>query len=307
LSVTFEASRLTPHSDELLSDETQSSSRRILQQWTTNIQEALSPNSTPKPTQPSKPQKRLTKVPPHSGNERIITTADPQRPQLDGGKSSVSDTLLLESGSRFRPAKLGKTVRSGLKKLMLSHDSERQSQLSRSSENRRHHDENKKHLQSKIVRTDTLFIESDHPKVVLKETAECGTASSTQHLPAELIPYRQPSALVLKNTTEIMCMVNAVETSAGLKMPESSKEPYKEDRMESRSIDVTIQPWSRLKFSGEREVEPEGTESTSVISDIRAPRRWKSTLDVTMNRKSSSNWTGRSMAQSLSLGNLRAF
>ncbi|KAM0264749.1 hypothetical protein ACHAQJ_000574 [Trichoderma viride] len=303
-SAIFETSRLTPHSDELLPDETQSSSRRILQQWTTNIQEAFSPNSTPKPTK-SKLQKRLTKVPLHSGDERA-TVADAHRLQPDGGRNSVSDTLLLESGSRFRPTKLKKTVRSGFKKLILSHDSERQSQLSRPSENRRHQDENEKHLQSKIVRTDTLSIESDHLKVAMKETAICGIAPSNQHLSADSTSCRRPSSLVIKNTTEIICTTNAIAANVGLEMPKPAKEPHKENRMESRSIDVIPRPWSRLKVSEEREVEPEGTDSTSAISDTRALRRWKSTLDVPMNRRSSLNWTGGSMAQSLSLSNLRA-
>ncbi|KAL7798244.1 hypothetical protein V8C37DRAFT_407860 [Trichoderma ceciliae] len=309
----FETSRLTPHSDELLPDETQSPSRRILQQWTTNIQGAFSPNSTSKSAQPSKPPKRLTKMPPLQQHgapqppEHRVTSTDSHHPEPDESNNLVPDIVLLELASRFRPSKLGKAVKSGLKRLMPFHDGEKLTQVLQPPENRRQHDENEKHLQSRILRTDTLSIESDCPKVVMEETVEYGIASPKQHLSSGSTSCRQPSALMVKNTTEITTYTaNAVGADMGLKVPEPVEEPYIGHHMESRSTDLFLRPWSRLKFTEEKEVEPEETDSTSVISDTRALRRWKSTLDVPMNRRSSLIWTGRSMAQSLSLGNLRA-
>ncbi|EHK41361.1 hypothetical protein TRIATDRAFT_77992 [Trichoderma atroviride IMI 206040] len=178
-SAAFETSRLTPHSDEL-PDEARSSSRRILQQLTANIQEAFSPSSTPNPTRTPRSPNRLAKTPPHLGDERAVAT-DPRQSQLDGG-SSVSDALTLESGTRFQPAKLVKVMRSGFKKFMPSYGHEKQAQLYQPTENYQRHDEDEEHSQSKMVRLGTPSMESDHLKAGAEGAAECGTAPSHQQL-----------------------------------------------------------------------------------------------------------------------------
>lgn len=299
----FETSRLTPHSDELLPDETQSSSRRILQQWTTNIQGALSPNSTVRFAQSCRSKTPLVKtplVPPHHATysyEVRATSADPYQPQLDGSRNSISDILLLESGSRFRPGKLGKAVRSGLKKLIPSHDNERQLQLLR-------RDENENYLQSRIMRTDTLSIESDRLKAAANDTDD-SIVPFYQRLSVDS-SSGQPSTLVLKNTAEPKGTTNDVEIDVRLNV----QRPLEDSRLIHRMgnglvIDDFSRPWSRRKMEQGKEAELEEIDSTSLIIDARALRRWKSTLDVSKSRKLSSIWTERPVMQSLSLNNLR--
>lgn len=262
-SAAFETSRLTPHSDEL-PDEARSSSRRILQQLTANIQEVFSPSSTPNPTRPLKSPNRLAKAPPHLGDERAAAI-DPRQSQLDGG-SSVSDALILDSGTRFQPAKLVKAMKFGLKKFMPSHDNEKQAQLCQPLKNHQRHDEYEEHSQSKIVRSGVPSMESDHLKA----------ASSHQQL----------------------------RVDRELKAPELVKQLYKESHVESRSID-TIQPsQSKLQLSEEVEAAPARSASISTVRDTRALRRWKSMLDAPTNRESSSNRVGRSVSQSRSVNTL---
>ncbi|UKZ88480.1 uncharacterized protein TrAFT101_004238 [Trichoderma asperellum] len=269
-SAVFETSRLTPHSDEL-PDETRSSSRRILQQLTTNIQEAFSPSSTPKP---SKSQNRLARAPLYSGDERAAA-ADPRQSQLDGG-SSVSGTLFLDSAPRFQSAKLGKAMRSGFKKLMPSYNNEKQAQLSLPSKYHQRYDENEKRSQSKIMRSDTLSMESDHLRAGVKEVAEHGTASSHQQLRAD----------------------------RELKAPELAKQPYDESHMESRPIDVIPPSQTEFQLSEENIAEPRPA-SISTIREVRTLRRWNSMQDAPTNWGSSSDRVGRSMSRSHSLNDLR--
>ncbi|KAM0459319.1 hypothetical protein ACHAPV_005501 [Trichoderma viride] len=274
-SATFETSRLTPRSDEL-PDEARSSSRRILQQWTANIQEAFSPSSTPNPTRPPKSPNRLAKVPPHLSDERAAAT-DPRQSQLDGG-SSVSDALILDSGTRFQPVKLVKAMRSGFKRFMPSHDHEKQAQLCQPSKNYQRHDENEGHSQSKIMRLGTPSMESDHLEARAKKAAECGTATSHQQL----------------------CV------DRELKAPELVKQLNNESDVERKSID-TIQPsQSKPNLSEEQEEEAESARSASLstIRGTRALRRWKSTSDAPTNKESSLNRIGRFIPRSHSLNTL---
>lgn len=274
-SATFETSRLTPRSDEL-PDEARSSSRRILQQWTANIQEAFSPSSTPNPTRPPKSPNRLAKVPPHLSDERAAAT-DPRQSQLDGG-SSVSDALILDSGTRFQPVKLVKAMRSGFKRFIPSHDHEKQAQLCQPSKDYQRHDENEGHSQSKIMRLGTPSMESDHLEARAKKAAECGTATSHQQL----------------------CV------DRELKAPELVKQLNNESDVERKSID-TIQPsQSKPNLSEEQEEEAESARSASIstIRGTRALRRWKSTSDAPTNKESSLNRIGRFIPRSHSLNTL---
>ncbi|KAK1249879.1 hypothetical protein MKX08_009882 [Trichoderma sp. CBMAI-0020] len=275
-SAAFEASRLTPHSDEL-PEEARSSSRRILQQLTANIQEAFSPSSTPNPTRTPKSPNRLAKTPPHLGGERLATT-DPRQSQLDGG-GSVSDALILNSGTRFQPAKLVKAMRSGFKKFIPSHDYEKQAQLCQPSESYQRHDENEEHSQFKIVRLGTSSMQTDCLKAGAEGAAEYGTA----------IPHQQ------------LCV------DRELKAPELVKQLNDESDVESRSID-TIQPSQGKPNLSEEEQEAEAeivrSASISTIKYTRALRRWKSMSDAPTNRESSSNRVGRSIPQSHSFNTL---
>ncbi|KAL7941605.1 hypothetical protein V8C42DRAFT_355341 [Trichoderma barbatum] len=307
----FEASRLTPHS-ELLLDESHNPSRRILQQWTTNIQETFSPISTPKCSQPPKPVNRLTKIPqlqPHvlqSFGERI-TNADPYQPEADRDGSLVVNVLPVESTSRFRPGKLGKAVKYGLKKLIPSHDNERQNKFFQIPENHRRHVENEKCLASKIVRTDTLTIASEHRKFAPKEAAEFGIATPKQHLSAEVALCHQPSSLKVDNPIDLERSKKAARIAVKLVAQKLADRPSQSHHGENGLMnDISTQPWRRLTFEEENDRNQERTDSASASSGIRAPRRWKSALDVPASRNLSSTWTGRSMAQSLSLSNLRA-
>ncbi|PON29769.1 hypothetical protein TGAM01_v201135 [Trichoderma gamsii] len=273
-SATFETSRLTPHSDEL-PDEARSSSRRILQQLTANIQEAFSPSSTPKPTRPPESPNRLAKAPPHLGDERAAAT-DPRQSQLDGG-SSISDALILDSGTRFQPAKLVKAMRSSFRKFMPSHDHDKQAQLCQPSKNNQHYDENEEHSQSKIVRLGTPSIESDHLKSGAKGTTESDTATSHQQL----------------------------RVGKELEAPGLVKQLYDESDVESRSID-TIQSSQSKPYLSEEEEEAETPRSASVstIRETRALRRWKSMSAAPTNRESSPNRVGRPISQSHSFNTL---
>ncbi|KAL7934827.1 hypothetical protein V8C35DRAFT_326694 [Trichoderma chlorosporum] len=302
----FDTSRLTPHS-ELLLEDTQSSSRRILQQWTTNLQGTFSPSPSPKPGQPSKPAKRLTKVPPELPNisqscEEKNTNADLHQPQMDGDGSSVVNVLPPESISRFRPGRLGKAVKSGLKRIIPSHANERQAQFLQLPENHRRHDENEKFTGSKIARTDTLTNASEHRKLAAKETAEYGISPSKQRLSALASPPNPPE-LKCDDTTGLECSeIIAMEMDAQKPVGGPSNGPREKQKLME---DVSIQPSWRLTFE-EQSRTLEGTDSTSATSETRALRRWKSALDVQASRKPPFSWTGRSMPQSLSLGNLRA-
>lgn len=261
-SAAFETSRLTPHSDEL-PDETRSSSRRILQQLTTNIQEAFSPSSTPKSTRPLKSQNRLAKASPHLGDERAATI-DPHQSQLDGG-GWVTDAPFLDPGTRFQPARLGQAVRLGFKKLMPSYNNEKQAQLCLPSIIHQRHDENEKHSQFTVVRSGTLSMESDHLKSKGKEVVEGGTASSHRQL----------------------------RVDRELKAPELLKQPYKESHVESKSIDNIPPSQSKPGLSGEEETQPARSASTFTIRDTRGLRRWKSMLDAPTNRNLSLNRASR--------------
>ncbi|KAL7903220.1 hypothetical protein HDV63DRAFT_412273 [Trichoderma sp. SZMC 28014] len=272
-SATFKSSRLTPHSDEL-PDETRSSSRRILQQLTANIQEALSPSSTPNPTGSSKSQNRLAKAPPH--DERAAAT-DPRQSQLDGS-SSISDALILDSGMRFQPAKLVKAMRSGLKKFMPSHDREQQVQHCQPSKNHQCHDEDAERSQSRTVRLGTTSMESDHLKAGAKEAAECGTATSHQQL----------------------------RVDSELKAPELAKQLYKARDVESRSIDTILPSQSKSNLPEEEDEEAKTARpaSISTIRHSRALRRWKSMSEAPTNRESSVDRVDRPISQSHSFNTL---
>ncbi|KAL7921995.1 hypothetical protein ACQKWADRAFT_327351 [Trichoderma austrokoningii] len=254
----FEPSRLTPHSDEM-PEGARSPSRRILQQLTANIQEAFSPSSTPKPTRPPKSPNRLAKAPPHLGDERVAA-ADPRQSQLDGG-SSISDAPILDSGTRFQPAKLMRAMRSGFKKFMPSHDHEEQAQLC--------HDEDEEHLQSNIVRSDTLSMKSNPPEDGAKVVAECGTASLRE-----------------------------------ARTPELVKQLSEESNAESRSIDTIRPSQSKPDVSEDVEAGPARCASISTVRDTWALRRCKSMVGAPTNRESSSNGVGRSVSQSQSLNTL---
>ncbi|KAL6908965.1 hypothetical protein GGI43DRAFT_429683 [Trichoderma evansii] len=267
-SAAFETSRLTPHSDEL-PHENRSSSRRILQQLTTNIQEVFSPSSTPKPT-----RQRLAQALPYSSDERAAAI-DPRQSQLDGG-SPVSDALILDSGTRFQPAKLGKAMRSGFKKLLPSYNHKKQTQLCPPSKIYQRHDEDGGPSQSKVARSGTLAMENDHLKAEAKEVAEFGTVPSHQQLLVD----------------------------RGLKAPELLKQPCIEDHVESKSIDNTPSPQSKLELS-EGETELGRSASISTIKDTRALRRWKSMSDAPTKRESYLNRADRFISQSHSLNNLR--
>ncbi|RFU78857.1 glutathione-dependent formaldehyde-activating enzyme [Trichoderma arundinaceum] len=297
--VAFETSRLTPHSDELLPDDTPS--RRILQQWTTNIQGAFSPNST------SKLQKRLTKTPPlrphnvpNSCEEKVTDIGlHRQQPDEDGNS-------LPEPGSRFGSGKLGKAVRSGFKKLMPSYDNGKQTQLSRFPGNSQHN-ENENYFQSKIARMEALPAGSDRLKIAMKEIVEYDTVSPSQHLSADFTLCRQPPAMAFKNSDEVMCTENVVRTDVGLKPLNSVERVRISHHMASKSmVDAIHQPQSRLKLTDEEEAESKETDSTSTVSNVRVLRRWKSALDAPTKTKPSTIWTGTSIAHSLSLGNLGA-
>lgn len=274
-SATFKTSRLTPHSDEL-PDDTRSSSRRILQQLTANIQEAFSPSSTPNPTRPPKSPNRPAKAPPIMGDERAAVT-DPRQSQLDGG-SSISDALILDSGTRFQPAKLVKAMRFGFKKFMPSHDREKQAQHCQPSKNHQCHDENAEQPQSRIVRFGTTSMESDHVKPGAKGAAECGTATSHQQL----------------------------RVDRELKESELVRQPYKGSDVESRSIDTILPSQSKSNLPEEEEEEAETVRpaSISTMRHSRALRRWKSMSDAPTNRKLSSNRFGRPISQSHSFNTI---
>ncbi|UKZ77317.1 hypothetical protein TrVFT333_005037 [Trichoderma virens FT-333] len=306
----FSPADIDPHS-ELLLDEVQSPSRRILQQWSTNLQGTFSPNSIPKPGQPSKPAKRLTKIPSLQPQiiqscEEKIASIDLHQSQMYEDRRLVVDALPSESISRFRPGRLGRAVRSGLKKLMPSHDNERQTEFFQIPENRPGHDENEKCLGSKIVRTDTLTIASEHRSLAQREAVEYGITSSNQHLSAELASRHQQSASKLGNTIDLGCSKKNTRISMGSEMQKlvdgpNQSHPAEDDLMS----DISIQPWRRLTFEDEKDRNSQDTGLTSATGEIQALRRWKSALDVPASRKLSLTWTGRSMAQSLSLGNLR--
>ncbi|KAK4083035.1 uncharacterized protein Triagg1_1925 [Trichoderma aggressivum f. europaeum] len=307
----FDISRLTPHS-ELLLDEAQSPSSRILQHWTTNLQGTFSPNSIPKPGQPSKTIKRLTKIPPSQPQslqlcEERTRNANLHQQQIDGGNKWVVNGSISESTSRFRAGKLGKAVKSGLKKLLPSHDNENQAQFFQIPENQRRHDENEKCSGHKSVRTDTPTVASEHQNPTSKRAAEYDAAYSKQYLSAELASCHQPPVMKLRNAIDLEYLKEAdgvaTEPEAQKPVDESSRSHHGED--ESMG-DLPIQPRRRLSFEEEKNSNPEGTDSTSTSSERRALRRWKSALDAPTNRKPSLACTGQSMAQSLSLGNLRA-
>ncbi|KAL6787741.1 hypothetical protein J3E68DRAFT_445015 [Trichoderma sp. SZMC 28012] len=307
----FDTSRLTPHS-ELLLDEAQSPSRRILQQWTNNLQGTFSPNSTPKPGQPSKTAKRLTKIPPLQPHtlqacEERMRNANLHQQQIDGDRIMADNGPLSEPTSRFRAGKIGKAVKSGLKKLLPSHDNENQAQFLQIPENQRGYDENEKRLGHKTVRMDTPTIISEHQNFASKGVAEYGTTFSKQYLPAELASCHRPPVVKLENAIDLEYSKEAGGVATGVE----AQKPVDESSQSHHGIDelmksVSIQPWRRLSFEEEKDSNPEGTDSTSASSEIRALRRWKSALDVPTNRKPSLACTGQSMAQSLSLGNLRA-
>ncbi|KAL6833941.1 hypothetical protein J3E69DRAFT_376889 [Trichoderma sp. SZMC 28015] len=307
----FDTSRLTPHS-ELLLDEAQSPSRRILQQWTNNLQGTFSPNSTPKPGQPSKTAKRLTKIPPLQPHtlqacEERMRNANLHQQQIDGDRIMADNGSLSEPTSRFRAGKIGKAVKSGLKKLLPSHDNENQAQFLQIPENQRGYDENEKRLGHKTVRMDTPTIISEHQNFASKGVAEYGTTFSKQYLPAELASCHRPPVVKLENAIDLEYSKEAGGVATGVE----AQKPVDESSQSHHGIDelmksVSIQPWRRLSFEEEKDSNPEGTDSTSASSEIRALRRWKSALDVPTNRKPSLACTGQSMAQSLSLGNLRA-
>lgn len=307
----FDTSRLTPHS-ELLLDEAQSPSRRILQQWTNNLQGTFSPNSTPKPGQPSKTAKRLTKIPPLQPHtlqacEERRRNANLHQQQIDGDRNLADNGSLSEPTSRFRAGKIGKAVKSGLKKLLPSHDNENQAQFFHIPENQRGYDENEKRLGHKTVRMDTPTIISEHQNFASKGAAEYGTTFSKQYLPAELASCHRPPVVKIENAIDLEYSKEAggvaTELEAHKPVDESSQSHHGINEL---TKSVPIQPWRRLSFEEEKDSNPEGTDSTSGSSEIRALRRWKSALDVPTNRKPSLACTGQSMAQSLSLGNLRA-
>ncbi|KAL7959793.1 hypothetical protein V8C34DRAFT_322635 [Trichoderma compactum] len=307
----FDISRLTPHS-ELLLDEAQSPSSRILQHWTTNLQGTFSPNSIPKPGQPSKTVERLTKIAPSQPHslqlcEERTRNANLHQQQIDGDKNMAVNGSLSESTSRFRAGKLGKAVKSGLKKLLPSHDNENQAQFFQIPENQRRHDENEKCSGHKTVRTDKPTVASEHQNFASKRAAEYGAAYSTQYLSAELASCHQPPVAKLGNAIDLEYLKEAdgvaTEPEAQKPVDKSSQSHHGRDELMG---DVPIQPWRRPSFEEEKDSNPEGTDSTSASSEMRALRRWKSALDAPTNRKPSFACTGQSMAQSLSLGNLRA-
>ncbi|KAL7911100.1 hypothetical protein GGI35DRAFT_492527 [Trichoderma velutinum] len=291
----FDISRLTPHS-ELLLDETQSPSRRILQQWTTNLQGTFSPNSIPKTGQPSKTAKRLTKISPLQSQilqpcEEGSRNANLHQQQIDRDRSLTLNDSHFESTSRFRPGKIGKAVKSGLKKLLPSHNNESQSQFIQIQENHQRHDEN----------------QNEYQNFASKEAAEYGATCSKQYLPAESASCHQPPALKIGNVIDLQCSEKAarVVTELEAQKPVDESENCRPVGDESMS-DIPTQSWRRLTCEEEKDSSPEGTDSTSATSEIRALRRWKSALDVPASRKLALACTGHSMAQSLSLGNLRA-
>ncbi|TFA99367.1 hypothetical protein CCMA1212_008828 [Trichoderma ghanense] len=297
-SAVLESSRLTPHS-ELLLDETQTSSRGILQQWTTNIQGAFSPNTTLK-TQSSKAPKRLTKLAPTSGELSIVST-DLHRQPADADRGPVPTIVFTEPVSRFRPGKLGKAVKSGLRKLMPSHGNERQAQLFHL---RQWQDEN---VGPKIVRTDTLSIASEDRNAATKESAEDGTVSPKQHLSVELNSCCPPSAMQTAKAPELTCPAYAAKFAMQVEAEKPAQEPRPDFCAEDAlTSGVLLQSHHQPRIEDEKDQELIGAHSIPVISDVRVLRRWKSALDVPRRRSLAPNWAGRSMAQSLSLGNLRA-
>jgi hypothetical protein len=163
-------------------------------------------------------------------------------------------------------------MRSGFKKLMPSHDHEKQAQLCQLFKNDQRHDENEEHSQSKMVRLGTPSMESDHLKSGAKGATDCGTATSHQQL----------------------------RVDKELEAPELVKQLYNESDVESRSID-TIQP-SRSKpyLSEEEEAETARSASMSTIRETRPLRRWKSMSAAPTNGESSSNRAGRPLSQSRS-------
>lgn len=289
----FEPSRLTPHS-ELLPDETQPSSRGILQQWTTNIHGAFSSNTTLR-SQSSKAPKRLTKLAPDSGEVSIVNTDIRQLPS-DAGRPSIPAILLPEPVSRFRPGKLGKAVKSGLRKLMSSHDNGRQAQLFQLRERR---DEN---IGPKVVRTDT------QPWTpVTMEAADYGTVSPKQHLSVELRSCCPPSATQTKKAPELArppyTAKSAMQVGAGQPAQGSCSDDCAGGAL---TTNVLIQSHIQPEIENGKDEELASAGSVSVMSDVRVLRRCQSALDVPRSRNLALTWAGRSMVQSLSLGNLRA-
>ncbi|PTB66383.1 hypothetical protein BBK36DRAFT_1119462 [Trichoderma citrinoviride] len=310
----LESSRLTPHS-ELMLDETQSSTRGILQQWTTNIHGAFSPNASLK-SQFSKAPRRLTKLAPDSGEASVANTdlhqlpvdADTRLPvdadtrlPVDADTRSVPTIVVTEPVSRFRPGKLGKAIKSGLRKLMPSHGNERQAQLFQLWERQ---DEN---VGPKIVRTDTLSIACEPRDSATKGAAEYGTVSPKQHLSVEGATCCPPSAMNTEGVLELARPANAAKSGMQVELDKPAQEPCPDHCAEGvLTSDLFSQPHDQPRIEIETDEELERAESISVISDVRVLRRWKSALDVPMSRNLALTWVGQSMAQSLSLGNLRA-
>lgn len=291
-SEVFEPSRLTPHS-ELLPDETPTSSRGILQQWTTNIQGAFSSNTTLK-SQSSKPPKRLTKPAPTSGEASIVNTDLYQQP-ADAERIAVSTTVLTEPVSRFRPGKLGKAVKSGLRKLMWSHDNERQSQLFQL---RGRQDEN---VGPKIVRSNTLSIASESRNSVAKEVAEYGNVSPKQHLSVQLTSCCPPSTVPTDELLELARPAYAARSAMQVAAVKPSRETCSDCCVGGTlTTDVLKQPHIQRQIENGIEG-PERPDSIAAHGDVQVLRRWKSAMDVPRSR----TWADRSMAQSLSLGNIR--
>ncbi|KAL6864117.1 hypothetical protein J3F83DRAFT_766682 [Trichoderma novae-zelandiae] len=245
-SVVFESSRLTPHS-ELLLDETQSSSRGILQQWTTNIHGAFSPNTTLK-SQSSKAPKRLTKMAPlplhgpNSGEVSVVSTDLHQLP-ADADENSLPTIVPSEPVSRFRPGKLGKAVKSGLRKLMPFHDNESQA---RPSQFRERHDEN------------------FGPKT---EAAEYGTVSPKQHLSVELTSCCPPSTK-MENAPERGPPAYAARFGMQVESEEPAQEPCPDCCADGvLTSDVFTPPHNQPIIENARDEELERADSISVISD----------------------------------------
>ncbi|KAL7822200.1 hypothetical protein V8C26DRAFT_418940 [Trichoderma gracile] len=266
----FEPSGLTPHS-ELLPEEAQTSSRGVLQQWTANIQGAFSSNATLKSPSSTAP-KRLTKLAPGSSEVSIVNTKPHQLP-ADADRTPIPAAVLTESMSRFRPGKLGKAVKSGLRKLMLTHDNGRQAQLFQP---RQRQDEN---IGPKIV-----FLDTQPRSPVTNEATDYGAVSPKQHLSVEL---------------GSCCPAPAMEPEKSAMQVEAEKPPQEpcSDGCAGGALttDGPIQSHTQPNIGNAKDEELTNVDSTSV-----------KTLDVPRSRNLALTWAGRSMAQSLSLGNLKA-